>query len=114
MNVFKCLIGRRHTGAQGVRGVEGGVPCESRMDAELEMLDEMALDFAARELTDGREECDHYPFGPFFDGRAPEGRARGLLLRDGARGARGGAGKGVAALRCCWTTYAAPTRASGG
>lgn len=36
----------------------------SQIDEELRMLDEMALDFAERELKDSREECDHYPYAP--------------------------------------------------
>ncbi len=36
----------------------------SRIDEELRMLEEMALDFAERELKDRREECDHYPYAP--------------------------------------------------
>lgn len=39
----------------------------SLIDAELKMLDELALDFAARELKDKKDECDHYPYAPFFD-----------------------------------------------
>ena len=35
---------------------------------ELKMLDGMARDFAARELLEEREEHDHYPFGPLFEG----------------------------------------------
>lgn len=31
------------------------------------MLDEMARDFAARELVDGREERDRFPFAPLFE-----------------------------------------------
>lgn len=36
----------------------------SRIDEELRMLEEMALDFAERELREKREECDHYPYRP--------------------------------------------------
>ncbi len=39
----------------------------SLMDAELKMLDDLALDFAARELKEKKDECDHYPYAPFFD-----------------------------------------------
>ncbi len=41
-----------------------------RADAskELKMLDDMARDFAGKELLDEREEHDHYPFGPLFEG----------------------------------------------
>ena len=35
---------------------------------ELKMLDDMASDFAAKELLDTREENDKYPFGPLFEG----------------------------------------------
>jgi len=34
---------------------------------ELKMLDEMAGDFAARELLEDREENDKFPFGPLFE-----------------------------------------------
>lgn len=36
-------------------------------DPELMMLDEMARDFAARELEDRKEECDRYPYSEFFE-----------------------------------------------
>jgi alkylation response protein AidB-like acyl-CoA dehydrogenase len=39
----------------------------SLMDAELRMLDELALDFAARELAEKKDECDRYPYAPFFE-----------------------------------------------
>jgi len=35
---------------------------------ELKMLEEMAGDFAAKELLEDREENDKYPFGPLFEG----------------------------------------------
>jgi len=41
---------------------------EATISEELKMLDGMAKDFAARELVDEREEYDHYPFGPLFEG----------------------------------------------
>jgi len=41
---------------------------EATISEELKMLDGMAKDFAARELVDEREEHDHYPFGPLFEG----------------------------------------------
>ena len=34
---------------------------------ELKMLDNASREFARKELAVGREENDHYPFGPFFD-----------------------------------------------
>lgn len=40
----------------------------SKIDEELRMLEEMALDFAERELKDNREECDHYPYAPLEEG----------------------------------------------
>lgn len=39
----------------------------SLTDAELKMLDEMALDFAARELKERKDECDRYPYASFYD-----------------------------------------------
>src|SRR5450759_4412797 len=47
--------------------IEGGVFMRSLKDAELKMLDEMALDFAARELKERKDECDHYPYASFWD-----------------------------------------------
>lgn len=67
------------------------------MDAELEMLDEMALDFACRELADGREERDRYPFGPFFDGVLEKAAGAGFFSVMTPE-ELGGAGKGIAAL----------------
>lgn len=39
---------------------------KTMQSSELEMLKEMAIDFATRELVENREENDHYPFAPFF------------------------------------------------
>ncbi len=41
---------------------------DATISEELKMLDGMARDFAAKELVDEREEHDHYPFGPLFEG----------------------------------------------
>ncbi|RLC33527.1 MAG: acyl-CoA dehydrogenase [Deltaproteobacteria bacterium] len=35
-------------------------------DKELNLLDKSSLEFAKKELAPGREENDHFPFGPFF------------------------------------------------
>ena len=67
------------------------------MDSELEMLDELALDFARKELADGREERDRYPFGPFFDG-VLEKAARAGFFHVMTPEESGGEGKGIAAL----------------
>ena len=36
-------------------------------DAEMRMLDQMAADFAAKELVEAREDHDRYPFLPLFE-----------------------------------------------
>ncbi len=66
----------------------------SLMDAELKMLDEMALDFAARELKEKKEERDRYPYAPFFSDVLARALAVGFFsitlpeeLEGGAKGA---------------------------
>lgn len=41
---------------------------QADINEELGMIDSLARDFAAKELVEGREEHDHYPFGPPFEG----------------------------------------------
>jgi alkylation response protein AidB-like acyl-CoA dehydrogenase len=65
--------------------------------SELEMLKGLAMDFAAGELVENREENDHYPFSPFFSkvvGKACEVGFFSLTLPEGL----GGGGMGVEAL----------------
>lgn len=66
-------------------------------DAELRMLDEMAADFAARELVEGREDHDRYPFMPLFEDVLQKAHEVGfftLLMPEEA----GGGGQGITAL----------------
>ena len=64
---------------------------------ELKMLDEMARDFAAKELVDEREENDRFPFGPLFErvlAKALEVGFYSVLLPEDA----GGSAEPVSAL----------------
>lgn len=70
---------------------------KTRHPAEMEMLKEMAVDFAAKELLDDREENDHYPFAPFFGDvveKACEVGFFSLTLPE----EQGGGGQGMEAL----------------
>lgn len=70
---------------------------KTKHDAELKMLDEMAADFAARELVEGREDNDRYPFMPLFEEVLEKAHEVGfftLLLPEEA----GGGGQGILAL----------------
>lgn len=67
------------------------------LSEELRLLDGMARDFALQELVEGREERDHYPFAPPFEGllaRAHEVGFFSILLPE----EMGGAGEPVQAL----------------
>lgn len=69
----------------------------SKLDSELRMLDEMATDFAAKELVEEREEHDRYPFAPLFEDVLKKAHQVGfftLLLPEEA----GGGGQGITAL----------------
>jgi alkylation response protein AidB-like acyl-CoA dehydrogenase len=66
-------------------------------DAELRMLDEMAADFAAKELVEAREDHDRYPFLPLFEEVLVKAHEVGfftLLLPEES----GGGGQGITAL----------------
>jgi alkylation response protein AidB-like acyl-CoA dehydrogenase len=65
--------------------------------AELEMLKEMAEEFAAKELVEKREDNDHYPVAPFFQKVVEKAREVGffsLTLPEDL----GGGGQGMGAL----------------
>ncbi|MDY6796509.1 MAG: acyl-CoA dehydrogenase family protein [Actinomycetota bacterium] len=70
---------------------------KSTVSEELKMLDEMARDFAVKELVDDREENDRFPFGPLFDHvlvKAQEVGFYGVLLPE----EMGGSAEPVSAL----------------
>ncbi|OFW55492.1 MAG: hypothetical protein A2V52_03915 [Actinobacteria bacterium RBG_19FT_COMBO_54_7] len=66
-------------------------------DAEMRMLDQMAADFAAKELVEAREDHDRYPFLPLFEDVLAKAHEVGfftLLLPEAA----GGGEQGISAL----------------
>jgi len=70
---------------------------KTTQDAELRMLDQMAADFAAKELVEAREDHDRYPFLPLFEDvliKAHEVGFFTLLLPEEA----GGGEQGMTAL----------------
>jgi alkylation response protein AidB-like acyl-CoA dehydrogenase len=70
---------------------------KTMQDAELVMLDQMAADFAARELVEAREDHDRYPFLPIFEDVLVKANEVGfftLLLPEDL----GGGGQGITAL----------------
>jgi alkylation response protein AidB-like acyl-CoA dehydrogenase len=70
---------------------------KTMQDAELKMLDQMAADFAAKELVEAREDHDRYPFLPLFEDVLAKAHEVGfftLLLPEES----GGGGQGITAL----------------
>ncbi len=81
--------------------------------SELEMLKELAVDFAARELVENREENDHYPFAPFFSKVVEKAHEVGffsLTLPEEL----GGGGQGVGALAMVLDTVCQADASLGG
>jgi alkylation response protein AidB-like acyl-CoA dehydrogenase len=52
---------------------------KSVINSELGMFEETVLDFASRELVDGRQDNDRFPFGTLFEGVLQKARAVGFF-----------------------------------